>query len=208
MSVPKRVLVLLFNIMLFSLLWVIYLPHQGAWRKAPEWGAAPVEVRAAVLGQLEVFQDGYTRRDGKQLATFMNRVFSRQRPVVLGTMPGEIYVGYEAAAEVIRTDWESWGDCRFRIAESQVSAIGDVAWFATPGAVKFDLSRFLVLPLRLTGVMAKEAGGWKIRQAQFQFDLDLSTLLLVDLLLLIWLATNLVLLSMAIRRRFIRTRQP
>lgn len=201
MSISKRIFILLFNVLLFVLLWLIYIPHQDAWRKAATWGSATPEVRNDVLRQLQLFQDGYTKRDARQLDAFMDRVFSRQRPIVLGTMPGEIYIDYSGASEVIRNDWESWGDCRFRLDETQVSAVGDVAWFATVGSVKFDLSRFLVLPLRLTGVMVNENGTWKIRQAQFQFDLDISTLLVADFLLVIWMAINLVLLAAAVYRR-------
>lgn len=201
MSISKRILVLLFNALLIVLLWLLYIPHQEAWRNAAAWGSAPPQVRTDVLRQLKLFQDGYTRRDVKQLDVFMDRTFSRQRPIVLGTMPGEIYVDYDRATELVRSDWESWGDCRFRLDETQVSAVGDVAWFATVGSVKFDLSRFLVLPLRLTGVMVNENGTWKIRQAQFQFDLDLSTLLVADFLLLIWLALNLMLLALQVYRR-------
>ena len=150
----KRAASLAFNALLFFLVWALYQPHQGAWRKAADWGNASPQVRAAVLDQLRVFQDGYTKRDVAGADEFMGRLFSHERPLVLGTMPGEIYVGYDRAREVIRTDWESWGDCRFRLGETQVSAEGDVAWFATIGSVTFDLSRFLgtaAAPLRRDG---------------------------------------------------------
>ena len=197
MPIVKRVFMLLFSLLLFLLLWNLYTPHQGAWRAAPEWGNATPEIRAAVLNQLERFQEGYTRRDAKQLYTYMDGVFSRERPVLLGTMPGELYVGYPQVTEIIREDWESWGDCRFRLDQTHISAAGNVAWFATVGSVKFDLSRYLVLPLRLTGVMVKENGVWKVRQAQFQFDLDLSSLLLAQALTAAWIAVNASLLAIA-----------
>lgn len=203
MSITKRISILLFNCLLFILLWAVYIPHQKAWRTANEWGSASPEVRGAVLRQLEIFQNGYTKRDVKQLDSFMDRVFSRQRPIVLGTMPGEIYTDFGEVTKLVRTDWESWGDCRFRLEETQISAVGDVAWFATVGSVKFDLSRFLVLPLRLTGVMVNENGTWKMRQAQFQFDLDLSTLLVAQILLVIWLAINILLLAVMLYRQLI-----
>lgn len=197
----KRSLMVVFSASLFLLVWALYTPHQGAWRTAPEWGNAPTAVRTAVLQQLAAFQDGYSQRDTDLLDSFMERLFSRQRPLIIGTMPGEIYPGYEAAAEVIKTDWESWGDCTFRLNETQVSAQGNVAWFATVGSVRFDLSRFLLLPLRLSGVMVNEGGTWKIRQLQFQFDLDLSSLLLADIVLLVWVTINIILLAAAIWRR-------
>lgn len=143
MPIVKRVFMLLFSVLLFLLLWNLYTPRQNAWRAAPEWGNAAPEVRTAVLNQLQKFQDGYTTRDVRRLDTYMDGVFSRERPVVLGTMPGELYVGYSEVTKLIREDWESWGDCRFRFEQTQVSAVGDMAWFATVGSVKFDLSRYL-----------------------------------------------------------------
>ncbi len=201
LSIPRRCCLLLFNLALFALLWTIYLPHQAAWRQAPDWGNASPVVRQAVLDRLARFQSGYSQRHPQQAKPFVEDLFSGERPMVLGTMPGEIFVGQTAVADLVRSDWERWGDCRFRLAETQVSAAGEVAWFATVGSVRFDLSRLLVLPLRLTGVMVAEAGIWKIRQLQFQFDLDCSALLLVDVLLLGWLLVNVILLGLAIRAR-------
>ena len=163
----RRAAIRAFNLLLVLLVWALYQPHQGAWQKAAGWGTATPEVRTAVLARLGAFQHGYTKRDLGHVDAFMSRLFSRERPLVRGTMPGEIYAGYDCATELIRSDWESWGDVRFRLDETRVSAAGDVAWFATVGFVKFDLSRILVLPLRLSGVMVREGGAWKIRQAQF-----------------------------------------
>jgi len=199
MSIVRRFCLLLFNVALFVLLWTIYLPHQAAWRQASDWGNASPAVRKAVLDRLARFQSGYSERNPQQAKPFVDDLFSAERPIVLGTMPGEIFVGPAAVTELVRSDWEHWGDCRFRLAETQLSAVGEVAWFATVGSVRFDLSRFLVLPLRLTGVMVAEDGIWKIRHLQFQFDLDLSALLLADVLLLGWLLVNLILLGLAIR---------
>jgi hypothetical protein len=201
LAIVKRAAILVFNALLVLLVWALYQPHHDAWQKGPTWGNAAPDVRAAVLGQLSAFQDGYAKRDTGQVDAFMSRLFSRDHTLVLGTMPGEIYPGYARASEIIRTDWESWGDCRFRIDQTQVSAVGDVAWFATVGSVKFDLSRFLVLPLRLSGVMVNEQGTWKLRQAQFQFDLDLSPLLVLNMVLLVWLGVNAVWLLVVAYRR-------
>jgi len=200
-AIWRRVAILGFNIVLFYLLWSVYSPRQDEWRHAPAWGSAPPMVREAVLAQLRAFQEGYARRDPAAVPGFVERLFSREHPLVLGTMPREIFAGTDRVEQVVRTDWESWGDCHFQVDESHVSAAGDVAWFATPGSVTFDLSRFLVLPLRLTGVMVNENASWRIRQAQFQFDLDLGGLLLVDLLLLAWMVANAAFLAAAVMRR-------
>ena len=204
MTIFNRALILIFSLSLFALTWSIYEPKQGPWRHATTWGNAPADVRGAVVSQLQAFQDGYTRRDTRLVAAFMDRLFSRESPVVLGTLPSEIYVGYDAATELVRTDWESWGNCRFQVEQAEVSSIGDVAWFATVGSVTFDLSRFLALPLRLSGVMVKENGAWKIRQAQFQFDLHLGPLLFLQVVLLVWSGVNLIWLLAAVSRQVMK----
>lgn len=198
MRLGGRLLPLGLNGLLLGLVWILFQPHQAAWSDASGWASAPAAVRTAVLDQLRLFQDGYAKRDTSQVGPFAERLFSRDHPVVLGTLPGEIHAGTDAVSELVQTDWESWGDCRFRLEDTHIASSGDVAWFATVGSVKFDLSRFLVLPLRLSGVMVNEGGAWRIRQLQFQFDLDLSPLLILMLVLLVWLVVNLLLGGVAI----------
>lgn len=165
-------------------------------------GNAPDSIRKNVLGQLQKFQEGYYKRDVSQADSFMRQLYSANNILVLGTMPGEIFAGYEAAANLVKSDWESWGDCRFVIDNASISSNGDVAWFSTRGSVEFDLSALLVLPLRLSGVMVKEAGIWKFQQQQFQFDTDFSFSILATLVLLIWLVISVISLSILVVKTF------
>jgi hypothetical protein len=119
-------------------------------------------------------------------------------------MPREIRTTPNRAIQLIEEDWRIWGDCRFLMENVNISASGGTAWFATIGTVKMD-GIGLVLPLRLTGVMVNENSIWKFQQIQFQFDMDLSWLLLVEALLLIWLVINVTLLIVRAIRA-IRTR--
>jgi len=160
-------------------------------------GDAPDSVRQAIIGQLNKFQDGYSKRDTSQVGAFMESLYSRDNILILGTSPGEVFIGYDRAAGLVRSDWESWGDCRFMIDSANISSKGDVAWFATKGYVEFDLSKLLVLPLRLTGVMVKEDQVWKFRQQQFQFDIDFSWSLMAILILSAWILVSLVKLVIA-----------
>ena len=75
---------------------------------------------------------------------------------------------------------------------AHISTSGDVAWISTIGYVQFDLSRFLILPLRLSAVMVREDLVWRFQYMQFQFDLNLFTLFLTTILLFIWLSVSLV----------------
>ena len=160
-------------------------------------GNAPDSTRQEIIGQLNKFQEGYSQRDTSRVGAFMESLYSRENLLILGTSPGEVYSGYDRAARLVRSDWESWGDCRFMVDSANISAEGDIAWFATKGYVKFDLSGLLVLPLRLTGVMVREDQVWKFSQQQFQFDIDFSFSLLAILILSVWILVSLVTLVIA-----------
>jgi hypothetical protein len=125
----------------------------------------------------------------------MESLYSRENLLILGTNPNEIFSGYERATSLVRSDWESWGDCKFNLDSANISSAEDIAWFSTRGYVEFDLSKLLVIPLRLTGIMVKEDGVWKFQQQQFQFDIDFSFALLAILILAVWILVSLVILA-------------
>ena len=170
-------------------------------------GNAPESVRSEIISTLELFQNGYLARDPANFEAFMIGLFSSTNTAILGTMPQEIYIGIDRASELVRSDWQSWGDCRFDLENVHVSSHGDVAWFATVGFVEFDLSRFLVLPLRLSGVLVREGDTWRFQYLQFQFDLDLSFMLLLTALLGIYLVVQIFALAAIVVRR-LRSREP
>ncbi len=155
-------------------------------------GNAPDSTRKEIIGQLRKFQEGYSQRDTSQVDDFMQSLYSRESILILGTSPGEVFSGYDQAARLVQSDWESWGDCRFMIDSANISSMGDVAWFSTKGYVQFDLTKLLVLPLRLTGTMIKEDQVWKFRQQQFQFDIDFSFALLAILILSAWILVSII----------------
>jgi hypothetical protein len=161
---------------------VIIFPVKSIYSK----GNAPDSTRMEIIEQLKKFQDGYSRRDPKNINTFMQSLYSRENVLILGTMPNEIYSGFEKATRLVETDWESWGDCKFQIDSANISSSGNTAWFSTRGYVKFDLSKLLIIPLRLTGIMVREDQEWKFQQQQFQFDIDFSLSLLSTLILSSW----------------------
>jgi hypothetical protein len=184
--------------------------YQGSFGPPDEYphsmGNASNGVRSEILAVLQAFQEGYERRDPEQVAPFMERLFSRHDVLILGTMPQEVVIGFDEATRLVRADWAGWGDCSFAVDTARVSADGDVAWFSTVGYVEFDLSRLLVLPLRLAGTLAKEDGLWRFRQLQFQFDLDLSFLLAIHRLVAVWLAFSVLTLLVSVVRA-VRARQ-
>ena len=150
-------------------------------------GNASEITRSAIIQQLNAFQDGYVKRDTSSLRPFMEQLFSRDNVLVLGTQPFERRDSYERIKHFVFSDWRRFGDCRFLMNDAHISSSGNVAWVSTIGYVDLDISRFLILPLRLSGVMVKENDAWKFQYMQFQFDLDFSPLLITLILLLIWL---------------------
>jgi len=152
------------------------------------------------MKQLELFQKGYTERDTSILESYMEQLFSKENILILGVMPGEIYSGYVEAADLVSSDWLLWGDVTMLTESSNISASDSVAWFSMIGHVVFDMSSWLDLPLRVSGVIVQEEQSWKFQQLQFQFDLDMTWVLYVTILLAILLLLSIIRLVYVIIR--------
>ncbi len=185
-----------FALALFITTRTFVIPHQEYQEDTSlflyDQGNADPAVRAEILQQLELFQKGYTDRDTSILPSYMEQLFSKENILILGTMPGEIYSGYVEAADLVSSDWISWGDVSMLTESSNVSVSDSVAWFSMIGHVVFDMSSMLDLPLRVSGVMVQGDQGWKFQQLQFQFDLDMSWVLYVSILLSILLLVSII----------------
>ena len=131
-------------------------------------GDAPAPVRAQVLVALRAFQEGYIRRDPKELDSFMDRLFPENSDILLlGTDADEWVRGYRPVADFIRTDWLKWGDFRFAVDDSIVWSSGDVAWIASVGAVR---EQGVDRPLRFSAILTRNGNNWLFRQLHFQWD--------------------------------------
>ena len=164
-------------------------------------GNASGEVRSEILEQLEYFNEGYLLRDTSILEAYMDRLFSRENILILGTMPAEIYSGYAGAADLVSSDWLYWGDVNMLVESSNISVRDSVAWFSMIGHVEFDMSSLLDLPLRVTGLMVKEGKVWKFQQLQFQFDLNTQWVLYLIVFLALILLVSIIRLVLIIVRR-------
>jgi hypothetical protein len=123
-------------------------------------------------------------------------------------MPGEIYSGFVEAADLVSSDWLIWGDVHMLVESSNISASDSVAWFSMIGHVVFDMSSWLDLPLRVSGIMVQEDQGWKFQQLQFQFDLTVTWVLYGIILLAILLLVSIIrLVFLIIRASTGRSRQ-
>jgi len=193
-----------FALALFITTKTFEIPHQeyqdDPSRFLYDQGNASPALRAEIMEQLELFQEGYEKRDTSILESYMDQLFSRENMLILGTMPGEIYSGYVEAADLVSSDWLLWGDVYMLVESSNISASDSVAWFSMIGHVEFDMSSLLDLPLRVSGVMVREDMSWKFQQLQFQFDLNNLWVLYATILLAIMLLASLIRLVFVIVR--------
>jgi hypothetical protein len=131
-------------------------------------GDAPPSVRAEVVAVLRAFQEGYIKRDPKELDSFMDHLFPANDDILLlGTDADEWVRGNRAVGEFIKSDWAKWGDFRFAADDSIVWSSGEVAWIASVGVVKGKLAD---RPLRFSAILTRQGGKWLFRQLQFQWD--------------------------------------
>jgi hypothetical protein len=95
-------------------------------------------VQQDIFTLLRAFQEGYTRRDVNQLDAFME-LFTADVEIIgtNGIKPGaqEWYTSCDTARELVKGDWEGWGDLRLEMASASIQTRGDVGWIAVPATV-------------------------------------------------------------------------
>lgn len=87
---------------------------------------------------LRQFQAGYTERDLEKADAFVEELFIKgDDTYVVGTGTGELSLGSEKVKELIKDDWEYWGDVNIDWENSHIDIEGEAAWFAATGSVKY-----------------------------------------------------------------------
>jgi hypothetical protein len=91
-----------------------------------------------VRSLLEAFQKGYILRDLNQLDAFMG-LFTSDVEVIgtNGVKPGvdEWYTNRNSARELVRGDWEAWGDLRLDVDSASIRVHDNVGWIAASATV-------------------------------------------------------------------------
>jgi hypothetical protein len=93
---------------------------------------------------LKAFQDGYIARDISALDGFMTLFAEEGQIEVIGTSShtkgqGEWCLDTESLRELIKTDWESWGDLRLDFDGADIHTHGHVGWLAAAGTVSMQI---------------------------------------------------------------------
>jgi hypothetical protein len=208
MKITKSLLLTVFSLVLIYLLSLTWKPDKLYVDAGREFifskGNASEKVRSEVPQQLKKFQEGYTKRDISKVQSFAGQLFSKDNIVIIGTGgPKETMVGYGECAGLVKSDWTSWGDCRFLMENAQISAFGSTAWFSTVGTVnhKGTYPNRYSLPLILSGILVKENGIWKFQQMQFQYNPNPNWIGLVSIIVFLWFVSNVLLLGFHIYRK-------
>ncbi|WP_028315415.1 nuclear transport factor 2 family protein [Desulfatibacillum aliphaticivorans] len=94
---------------------------------------------------------------------FFQEMFSQEEgALAIGTDPSEWWIGYEAITKVFQAQLEEIGGFTILPGESHACCNDSAGWIAGNPAIKMaDGTEF---PMRLTVVLEKAQGGWKIIQ--------------------------------------------
>lgn len=94
-----------------------------------------------VRKKLQVFQDGYIKRDVKYVDGYMKEVFLQDEDlIVIGTDADELCLGVDAARGIVESDWKYWGDFKFNVDNALISVNGDVAYFTTKAFLERNIT--------------------------------------------------------------------
>lgn len=81
---------------------------------------------------LQVFQEGYTKRDVNHVDEYMKEVFLLDDDlVVIGTDADELCLGVDAARGIVESDWKYWGNFKMNYEDAIICVNDEVAYFTT-----------------------------------------------------------------------------
>lgn len=87
-----------------------------------------------VLETISKFQKGYHERNLQNVDAFADDLFiDHEDTVIIGTGNGERCTGLEEIKELLRIDWEYWGNFELNIEEAIITSHGEVAWIVSDG---------------------------------------------------------------------------
>lgn len=107
---------------------------------------------------LQSFQDAYTLRDISQIDEFLKLFVPGNEAELIGIgasarNQNEWFQGAERIREIIKSDWQYWGDVRLDVGEAKISVNGETAWLSTVGTL-----------LQTAHIQSDEVTGFTLRQ--------------------------------------------
>ena len=112
-----------------------------------------------VADVVRAFYDAYAARDIDAIERMSS---DDENAVAIGTDPNEWWTGGQNIKEAMREQLAA-GELGLKPGDPNIGQAGDVAWFADRPA--FVLPGGEEIPCRLTGVLRREDGEWKLVQS-------------------------------------------
>ena len=89
-----------------------------------------------ILETLLRFQKGYSERNLQNIDQFAESLFvNADDTVIIGTGDGEKCTGLEEIKELLKIDWEYWGDFELNIEASLITIHDEIAWVVSDGTL-------------------------------------------------------------------------
>lgn len=87
-----------------------------------------------ILDTMKKFQIGYGERNLQNVEQFVEELFSADDDVIIiGTGDGEFCKGQSEIKELVKIDWEYWGDFKLDLDNAIISNHGEVSWIVCDG---------------------------------------------------------------------------
>jgi len=91
-----------------------------------------------ILKLLSTLQEGYIKRDLEHVESIVDEIFScGDELLILGTASSEVFTGREGAIELLRDDFEYWGDFKMDLSTLITGPSQGLVWFSVKGKVKY-----------------------------------------------------------------------
>jgi ketosteroid isomerase-like protein len=111
---------------------------------------------------IDGFTDFYTDKEISRI----DRLFSDAEDVIVIGLTSGIWKGKKSIKKNVEKTMDQVDDSNLSIRDKQLKIHGDVAWFSQRGdwSYEFNNQRVELKGVRMTGVLRKEGGNWKIVQ--------------------------------------------
>jgi len=90
------------------------------------------------------FQEGYTHRDASKLEAYYELFTLDEDMITIGTDAEELCIGGEELKEIVKSDWEFWGDLKTNVEDAIIVQHGDVAYFSTKAMISRKIEKSLM----------------------------------------------------------------
>ena len=127
--------------------------------------------RKEVIEVLQLFQDGYTKRDTTIIDGFTN-MFSDDI-VYMGIASHEFFKGKESVRKLTLWDWKRWFDLKIPIEKIDVRISNEVAWFEVVGE-SGPWRNGNTYEIRMVGSLIKGENKWLFKQICFSYPAPLK----------------------------------